>query len=348
VKSVDAQGNVAFSPDQIFNAVTDIIPPTVSMTAPAGGSTLSGMVTLSANASDNMAVASVQFMVDGTNIGAAITVPPYQTSWDTTGAQNGSHVLTALALDTSGNTASSTITVTVANVAATAPGVIVAGGGSGSTYDISINNGMATTTASSVMLSLYGSGAYTMELSNNSNFANSTWIPYVTSMPWTLLASTTGEQTVYVQFRSVSGSVVGSAQASTDFVPTTATSISLTAEIEFLRAELAVLLKQTGLSASASTPAPTQATSAHFTFTRNLSLGMTSGDVTQLQKFLAKNPSIYPNGQTTGYFGALTKRAVQQFQKKYGLAKAGQSVYGYVGPATRAKLNALIKEGLAP
>ena len=75
---------------------------------------------------------------------------------------------------------------------------------------------------------------------------------------------------------------------------------------------------------------------------------MTSNAVKQLQKFLAKNSAIYPQGIVSGYFGTLTVKAVQRFQSRYGLAKPGQSVYGYVGPATRAKLNALIQNGLNP
>src|SRR5262249_29816811 len=41
--------------------VADTTPPTVSMTAPANGATVSGSVTVSANASDNVGVAGVQF-----------------------------------------------------------------------------------------------------------------------------------------------------------------------------------------------------------------------------------------------------------------------------------------------
>jgi len=116
---------------------------------------------------------------------------------------------------------------------------------------------------------------------------------------------------------------------------------SLQAELAALQAELQALLKQAGQSAA--TPA-----SAPFVFTRGLSFGMTSNAVKQLQKFLAKNSALYPQGIVSGYFGTLTVKAVQRFQSRYGLAKPGQSVYGYVGPATRAKLNALIQNGLNP
>ena len=51
----------------------DTTAPTVSLTAPADGATVSGTVTLSATASDNVGVAGVQFLVDGTQLGAEDT-----------------------------------------------------------------------------------------------------------------------------------------------------------------------------------------------------------------------------------------------------------------------------------
>jgi Big-like domain-containing protein len=89
--------------------------PTVSVVAPANGATVSGTVTLSATASDNVGVAGVQFPVDNTALGAEDTAAPYSVSWDTTTATNGTHTLTARARDAAGNTTVSTVTVTVAN-----------------------------------------------------------------------------------------------------------------------------------------------------------------------------------------------------------------------------------------
>jgi len=94
----------------------DTTPPTVSVTAPAAGSTVSGTTTVAATASDDVGVASVQFKVDGANLGPADTAAPYTASWDTTTATAGAHVVTAVARDAAGNaTTSSPVTVTVAN-----------------------------------------------------------------------------------------------------------------------------------------------------------------------------------------------------------------------------------------
>lgn len=75
-------------------------------------------------------------------------------------------------------------------------------------------------------------------------------------------------------------------------------------------------------------------------FTKILSFGVKSDDVSALQEFLSKN-GYYPEGLITGYMGALTTKAVQRFQEATGVVKAGGAGYGNVGPATRAKLNSL-------
>jgi peptidoglycan hydrolase-like protein with peptidoglycan-binding domain len=67
---------------------------------------------------------------------------------------------------------------------------------------------------------------------------------------------------------------------------------------------------------------------------RQLQLGMSGSDVSDLQTFLAKDSSVYPQGLVTGYFGSLTQAAVSKYQAKNGL-----SVVGRVGPLTMAKIN---------
>ena len=58
----------------VGTAAPDTTPPTVSITAPASGATVSGTaVTVSATAADNVRVAGVQFKLDGANLGAEDT-----------------------------------------------------------------------------------------------------------------------------------------------------------------------------------------------------------------------------------------------------------------------------------
>src|SRR5258705_11035934 len=91
----------------------------VTMTSPRSGSTVSGTVPVSASVSivGTLTVASVQFKLDGANLGAADTSAPYSISWNTAGASNGSHTLSAVARDgLLGLTFSSApVTVTVNN-----------------------------------------------------------------------------------------------------------------------------------------------------------------------------------------------------------------------------------------
>lgn len=75
--------------------------------------------------------------------------------------------------------------------------------------------------------------------------------------------------------------------------------------------------------------------------TRQLQLGMRGTDVSDLQRFLATDTTIYPQGLVTGYFGALTQAAVSRFQARNGIA-----VVGRVGPLTLAAINAQMNAGM--
>ncbi len=91
------------------------LPPSVSVTAPANGSTVSGSITVSANAADSDGtVASVRFnLPDGTSV--TDTSAPYSTTWNTATVANGSRTITATATDDDGATSSATSTVNVNN-----------------------------------------------------------------------------------------------------------------------------------------------------------------------------------------------------------------------------------------
>ena len=117
VTAEDAAGNVGPVSNQASAVVVaDTTPPTVSITAPTAGSTVSGVTTVSANASDNAAVAGVQFRVGGVNVGAEDTTAPYSVDWNTRAHLNGPLSLTAVARDPSGNTrTSAAVSVTAAN-----------------------------------------------------------------------------------------------------------------------------------------------------------------------------------------------------------------------------------------
>jgi hypothetical protein len=116
----DAAGNVATS--AAVSVAVDNMPPTISMTAPVNGATVSGITTVSATASDNIAVVGVQFLLDGVALGAEDTTAPFSISWDSATASSGSHTLSAQARDAAGNvttSASTMVSVTSDNAAPT-------------------------------------------------------------------------------------------------------------------------------------------------------------------------------------------------------------------------------------
>jgi hypothetical protein len=119
----DGAGNATTSaPVHVTVNNVDGTPPNVSMTAPANNATVSGTaVMVSATAADNVGVAGVQFLLDGTTpIGAELNTAPYSVTWDTTTTSLGGHTLSAHAHDAAGNTTSATINVTVATAPALA------------------------------------------------------------------------------------------------------------------------------------------------------------------------------------------------------------------------------------
>src|SRR6185503_13139921 len=93
----DAAGNQTTSATvtvTVNNTPPDTTLPTVSITAPAGGSTVQGSISVSANASDDVGVVGVQFKLDGANLSSEDTTSPYSIVWNTTTASNASHSLT--------------------------------------------------------------------------------------------------------------------------------------------------------------------------------------------------------------------------------------------------------------
>lgn len=80
-------------------------------------------------------------------------------------------------------------------------------------------------------------------------------------------------------------------------------------------------------AAAAKAAVASSATASSYTFSTDLTVGSSGEAVTALQNAVGVSPA-------TGYFGAVTKAAVQKYQ-----AANGISATGYVGPLTRAALN---------
>ncbi|MCY1078280.1 Ig-like domain-containing protein [Archangium lansingense] len=94
----------------------DSLPPTqVAITSPSNGASVSGTVTVTASASDDLGVAAVDFF-DGQTLIETDTQPPYSVNWNSRSAPNGSRTLTVRARDLAGNEVTSQpVTVTTHN-----------------------------------------------------------------------------------------------------------------------------------------------------------------------------------------------------------------------------------------
>ncbi|MBI4064326.1 MAG: hypothetical protein HY401_08520 [Elusimicrobia bacterium] len=116
-KAFDAAGNTANSQITLFiGSPGDTTPPVISNVSASSNETVSGIKTISVNATDNVGVAKVEFYIDGIYKAEDTTGPEYTYSWNTALYTNGPHSFYAKAYDTSGNSATSSIfNVTVAN-----------------------------------------------------------------------------------------------------------------------------------------------------------------------------------------------------------------------------------------
>jgi hypothetical protein len=150
VTAADAAGNVSGSSNEVSAVVPADQAPSVTITAPVNGATVSGTIDVNASASDDVAVAGVQFRLDGAPLGSEDTTAPYSVPWLTTAATNGTHRLTAVARDGAGHhTTSAFVAVTVDNGPGPPPSGLVAAYSfnsvSGATVaDVSGNNNSGT------------------------------------------------------------------------------------------------------------------------------------------------------------------------------------------------------------
>jgi hypothetical protein len=93
--------------------LADVAPPSVSLVHPAEGSTLSGLVTLEATATDDTGIVSVGFYRGTSILLCEVAAPPFRCAWDAATVYAGPHTITAKARDWANRTAGSSAAVTV-------------------------------------------------------------------------------------------------------------------------------------------------------------------------------------------------------------------------------------------
>ena len=130
-KAYDQAGNLGVAPT-ISVSVREAVSPTVALLAPASGATVSGLVTLQAEASDNQSVTRVEFFRDNGILLGTDATAPFSLAWDSSVVTPGAHTLYARAYDPEENQGSSSVaSVTVLDSAP--PSVAVTAPAAGST-----------------------------------------------------------------------------------------------------------------------------------------------------------------------------------------------------------------------
>jgi hypothetical protein len=198
----DAAGNVATSAAvtvSVNNPTPDTTAPTVALTAPVNGQTVTGTLTLTATATDGVGVTGVQFLVDGQPHGAEDTSAPYTLALTTTSLANGSHTFAARARDAAGNTrTSAVVTVTVNNTVpdTTAPSVTLTSPTNGQTIS-------GTITVSATASDKVGVVGVQFLVDGQARGAEDLGAPYSLSLNTTML--TNGSHTISARARDAAG-----------------------------------------------------------------------------------------------------------------------------------------------
>lgn len=152
----DAAGNEASVTRTLIvnnTTPTDTTKPSLSLTAPADGATVSGTVQIGAETADANGIAKVDFFVDS-SLQAIDISSPYSFNWNTASVPNGQHSFRVRSHDATGNNIEVTRTVTVQN------------GGSNGTVDIN-GDGKVNITDLSILLSAWGTADAKADLNKN-------------------------------------------------------------------------------------------------------------------------------------------------------------------------------------
>jgi hypothetical protein len=161
------------------------VPPTVSISGPAGNATVTGNVAVSANASSQAGIQKVAFYLDsGVALGTA-TASPYSISWNSGSVSAGAHTLYAIATDTAGLT---TTSAKVAITVDTPPAVSITSPSAGSTVAGNVTVTASATGALGIAkVDFYADSAVPM--------GTATASPY--SISWNASTLSLGAHTIY-------------------------------------------------------------------------------------------------------------------------------------------------------
>jgi hypothetical protein len=193
---------------------SDTTAPTVSLTAPTAGATVSGTVSVTATASDNVGVAKVEFYIDSV-LKTTDTSSPYSYSWVTTSYTNAAHTVYAKAYDAANNAGTSTtVSVTVNNAVPPPPSNVLTSGvassgsittsGGSFMWQITVNSGCTqmVTSVSDPTSADFDSYGQVGAQPTTSSYA---WRGYTSNHPEVVTFANPGAGTWYIMVKSYSG-----------------------------------------------------------------------------------------------------------------------------------------------
>lgn len=351
----------------------DTVAPSVTIISPSNGAAVSSTVTFTASSTDNVAVQSVAFYAGGTLIGSSAVASgtQYSVSWNTTLGGNGSTTLMAISTDTNNNTSSVSIVVNVQN-----PAILQIATSTNFAFTASV--GSVTTSSQTMVVKNIGPTGSTLNWSASST---QTWLTFSVASS-SLAGSATSPVLVIVDPSGKSAGTYNATVTITDpnasqspqsfsvaltvnpagNVTPTPPAPSVIVGVPSSYGSPNYWLTPTSSVAtpvatttapsvvSATSVATSSPTSPSFRFLKNLAPGAKNLDVQRLQEFLNRHGFMVASqgpgslDEETQYFGLLTQKAVEKFQKTYGIVSSGSPAttgYGVAGPRTRAKLNSL-------
>jgi Bacterial Ig domain len=132
-RAKDAAGNAGTASVSFTSSNADTTPPVVTISAPSGGATVGGKVSVVGTAADAGGLAGVSVSVDGGLYQPATGTATWTDGVDTTSLADGTHTITARAIDMSGNAATASVSVDVQNADTTAPSVQISNPAVGAT-----------------------------------------------------------------------------------------------------------------------------------------------------------------------------------------------------------------------
>ena len=159
-------------------------PPSISISSPSNGSTVSGSISVSGTASDGLTISSVQVSVDGGTFSNASGTTSWSFPLNTNSLSNGAHTLVAKVSDSGGNSASSSLVdITVNNASTSTDCTLYAspsGGGNGtsSSSPLTFSAAASATQPGSVVCLLGGTYNLSSTFVPPNSGSPASWIVY--------------------------------------------------------------------------------------------------------------------------------------------------------------------------